>query len=396
MSALTAAVLLSLVSAVSYALAAIVQERLAATTAPSRWGLLRSGTWWTAAVLQGVGALLHVVALGLGPLTVVQPLGVLTLVLAAPMAALLVRRPVTPAAWRGIVLVSAGLAGILLLTGDAGAGTLSGDGQLVLAAAVLGSLALLVGTAAVARRTGHGSPGRRALALRSVSLALAAGVAYGAGSVFMKTLAGSWMSSPLTATVPLTALTVLLAAAGLATSQASYRDGGLATPLATATVANPVVAALAGIALLGEGFRYGTTGGVLALLASTVATWGLVVLTFDGVRQKAADTSPATRSRAHGRRSVSEPEEAGAAVPEQGRGKRTPRPRAPEPSERPGPKTTENTEPPRRTGGYGEPGRPPGPEFAIRRAPEAEARPSVPPLPRCGGVPVGSRPVPTP
>ncbi|MGX9225889.1 hypothetical protein ACWV95_05335 [Streptomyces albus] len=61
MSALTAAVLLSLVSAVSYALAAIVQERLAATTAPSRWGLrapapggrppcckasARCCTWW--------------------------------------------------------------------------------------------------------------------------------------------------------------------------------------------------------------------------------------------------------------------------------------------------------------------------------------------------------------
>ncbi|MBO8188566.1 DMT family transporter [Streptomyces spirodelae] len=304
MSALTMAVLLSLVSAISYALAAIVQERLATTTAASRWGLLRSGMWWTAAVLQGSGALLHVVALGLGPLTVVQPLGVLTLVLAAPMAALLGRRPVTPAAWRGIVLVSAGLAGILLLTSDRGTGSLDGGGQLALAAWVLGSVALLVSTAVAARRTGGSRPGNRVVALRSVSLALAAGIAYGAASVFVKTLADSWTSEPLAASVPLAALTVALAVTGLASSQASYRDGGLATPLATATVANPVVAAAAGILLLGEGFRYGAVGTVLAVGAGAVAAWGLVVLTSDSARQARAEETPhAQRPERHGRKS---------------------------------------------------------------------------------------------
>ncbi|WP_369207402.1 DMT family transporter [Streptomyces sp. PU-14G] len=285
MSALTAAALLSLVSAISYALAAIVQERIAATTSPSRWGLLRSGTWWTAAALQGVGALLHVVALGLGPLTVVQPLGVLTLVLAAPMAAVVGRRRVAAATWRGILLVSAGLAGVLLLTGDAGADSLHGSAQLLLATSVLGALALLVGLAAAAGRRGRARPDGRAPALRSVCLALAAGVAYGAASVFVKTLADRWMSAPLLISVPLAVLTVALAAAGLATSQASYRGGGLATPLATATVANPVVAAVAGIALLDEGFRYGATGAVLALVAGAVATWGLVALTVDSARR---------------------------------------------------------------------------------------------------------------
>ncbi|UNS95712.1 DMT family transporter [Streptomyces tubbatahanensis] len=285
MSALTAAALLSLVSAISYALAAIGQERIAATTSPSRWGLLRSGTWWTAAGLQGAGALLHVVALGLGPLTVVQPLGVLTLVLAAPMAAAVGRRRVAAATWRGILLVSAGLAGVLLLTGDAGADSLRGSGQLSLATSVLAALALLVGAAAVLGRRGRARPGSRALAVRSVCLALAAGVAYGAASVFVKTLADRWMSAPLLISVPLAVLTVALAAAGLATSQASYRGGGLATPLATATVANPVVAAAAGIVLLDEGFRYGATGAVLALVAGAVATWGLVALTVDSARR---------------------------------------------------------------------------------------------------------------
>ncbi|MGP3988194.1 DMT family transporter [Streptomyces sp. 3N207] len=345
MSALTTAVLLSLVSAVSYALAAIVQERIATTTAPSRWGLLRSGMWWTAAVLQGSGGLLHVVALGLGPLTVVQPLGVLTLVLAAPMAALLGRRQVAPAAWRGIVLVSAGLAGILLLTGDRGADSLEGGGQFVLAGCVLGALALLVGTATGVRRLGHGRPGSRAAMLRSVSLALAAGVAYGAASVFVKTLADGWTSAPLATFVPLAVLTAVLAAAGLASSQASYRDGGLATPLATATVANPVVAAAAGILLLGEGFRYGATGTVLALGAGALAAWGLVVLSSDSTRQVRAEETP------------------------------QPRPREPRPRSNSGPGRTAEA------------------DFAVQQAPEAATRTVVVPASR---TPAGRQPVPAP
>ena len=284
MSPLTASVLLSVVSAVCYASAAIVQERIATTTAPSRFGLLRSGRWWLAAVLQGAGALLHVVALGLGPLTVVQPLGVLTLVLAAPMAALLVKRPVSGAGWRGIVLVSAGLAGILLLTGSDGSGSLDGEQQSALAAAVLITVgALAAGGRAIVRLTrGAG----RGPALRSVSLALAAGIAYGAASVFVKTVTEEGeVSSPLSL-VLLLALIGVLATAGLATSQASYRGGGLAAPLATATVANPVVAAAAGIALLGEGFRYGTAGSLGALGAGALASWGLVILAADSARRR--------------------------------------------------------------------------------------------------------------
>lgn len=315
MSALTASVLLSLVSAVSYALAAIVQERIASTTAPARWGLLRSGTWWTAAALQGAGALLHVLALALGPLTVVQPLGVLTLVLAAPMAALVSRRPVARSTWRGILLVSAGLAGILLLTGDPGAGALHGPEQLVLAGAVLGALVLLVGVAGVVARRGHGQPGPRALALRSVVLALAAGVAYGAASVFVKSLADRWTSAPLVVSVPLTVLTVALAAAGLATSQASYRGGGLATPLATATVANPVVAAAAGIVLLDEGFLYGTSGALLAAAAGVVATWGLAALTADSARR--SKSSPGTHSPGEPESADATPTAPACAVPPQ-------------------------------------------------------------------------------
>ncbi|MGW5634728.1 DMT family transporter, partial [Streptomyces sp. NPDC003832] len=90
MSALALSVLLSLVSAVAYAGGAIVQEHVAVSTPGKQYASLRRPTWWAAVALNGLGGLLHVVALALGPLSLVQPLGALTIVFALPMAALFV------------------------------------------------------------------------------------------------------------------------------------------------------------------------------------------------------------------------------------------------------------------------------------------------------------------
>lgn len=78
-AAALAAVGLSLISAVAYALAAVAQERLAGRGAGSSLvRLLGTGAWWAAVGLNAAAALLHVVALKYGPLTLVQPLGALT------------------------------------------------------------------------------------------------------------------------------------------------------------------------------------------------------------------------------------------------------------------------------------------------------------------------------
>lgn len=278
MNPLVASILLSLVSAVCYAGAAIVQERVASTTEPGRYALLRCVPWWGSVALNGAGALLHVAALALGPLTVVQPLGVLTIVLVAPMAALLVKRPVRAAARRGIVLVSSGLAVLLLLTGSPGDRTLDPRSFYAVAGSAAVAVALLLGGATA----GRGRP-----AARSAALATASGVSFGTASVGVKALADDWVLQAPAAGLPVAALIAGFAAAGMITSQASYRGGGLAAPLATATVVNPVVAAAAGIALLGEGFRYGTAGATAALAAAAVAGYGLVVLVVRGGTQSA-------------------------------------------------------------------------------------------------------------
>ncbi|MEV5969337.1 DMT family transporter [Streptomyces sp. NPDC051921] len=270
MSPLLLSVLLSLVSAVAYAAAAIVQERVAASAGP-RYAPLRRPAWWGAVMLNGVGAALHVAALAYGPLSLVQPLGALTIVFALPMAAVFVGRRAGRAAWWGAVTATAGLAGLLSLTGGTGAQSLAADERRLLAIGAFGLVALLFAAAHVVGRS----------VLRAVILAAAAGVAFGIASVFTKTVAVDFTPSAPLAQWPSLLVLSALAITGLLLSQASYRGAGLAAPLATVTVVNPVVAAAVGLTLFGESFRYGTAGTVAALICGAVAAGGLVRLTLD-------------------------------------------------------------------------------------------------------------------
>ncbi|MFJ8588286.1 DMT family transporter [Streptomyces sp. NPDC093595] len=291
MSFLALSVLLSLVSAVAYAAGAIVQERVAASAAGRRtYAPLRSAAWWGAVGLNGVGALLHVVALAYGPLTVVQPLGALTIVFALPMAALLVRRRAGAVAWRGALMATAGLAGLLALTGEAGSRSVDGGSRLLLAGLGAGAVALLYGAARGVRRP----------VARGVLLASGAGVAFGVASVFTKTVAVDLMARDAPVPWPGLSAIAALAAAGLLLSQAAYRGAGLTAPLATVTVTNPVVAAAVGLTLFGEGFRYGVPGTVLALGCGVLAAGGLILLTAVPPEPERARAQPPSQTHAAG------------------------------------------------------------------------------------------------
>ncbi|MDQ0597295.1 putative membrane protein [Streptomyces canus] len=270
MSALALSVVLSLVSAVAYAGGAIVQEQVAVSSPEQQFAPLRRASWWAAVALNGLGGLLHVVALAYGPLSLVQPLGALTIVFALPMAALFVRRKAGATAWRGAIMSTVGLAGLLSLVGTSDAQSL-GTTQRVAVATATG---LAVVALMIAGRAAHRHP-----AVRSILLATASGIAFGMSSVFTKTVAVDWTGGVSTADVPSLAVIGVLATAGVLLSQASYRGAGLAAPLATLTVVNPVAAAAVGITMFGETFRYGTTGTVLALGCAVVTAGGLILLT---------------------------------------------------------------------------------------------------------------------
>ncbi|MCX5062806.1 hypothetical protein OG895_35690 [Streptomyces sp. NBC_00201] len=279
MTATLVAVALSLVSAVAYAAAAVAQERLAARSGDT--GMLRllaSGAWWASVGLNAGAALLHVVALKYGPLTVVQPLGALTLVAAVPMGARAAGRRVSATEWRGTALTLAGLAALLVTaSGSAPRQVLS----LTEAVAVAGTTAALIGMLA--------RPGARP----GLRHATASGFASGVASALTQTVTVSATDRSGSALSPQVVLVAVLVAAfavgGLLLSQMAYR-GGLGAPLAVVTLSNPVAASVIGLTLLGQGLRGGATGVLLALAGAALASWGVVLLTRVA---PAADLAPA-------------------------------------------------------------------------------------------------------
>ncbi|MFD4262921.1 DMT family transporter [Streptomyces sp. NPDC058534] len=297
MSALALSVLLSLVSAVAYAGGAIVQEQVAASSSAAQYAPLRRPGWWAAVALNGLGGVLHVVALALGPLSLVQPLGALTIVFALPMAALFVGRRAGATAWRGALMATVGLAGLLSLVGASDAQSLD-TAQRIAAAVVTGAVIVAL---VIAGRAAHRHP-----AVRSILLAIASGIAFGMSSVFTKTVAVDWSGGVSAADLPSMAVIGVLATAGMVLSQAAYRGAGLAAPLATLTVVNPVVAAVVGITMFGETFRYGTTGTALALSCGVVAAGGLILLTTERIARESAE-QPADLPAADGAVPVPEP-----------------------------------------------------------------------------------------
>lgn len=307
MSALALSVLLSLVSAFAYAGGAIVQERVAESSPGEQYAPLRRPGWWAAVALNGLGGLLHVVALAYGPLSLVQPLGALTIVVALPMAALFVGRKAGATAWRGAIMATVGLAGLLSLVAASDAQSLNTAERVAVAVATAAVVVALM----IAARAAHRHP-----AVRSMLLATASGVAFGMSSVFTKTVAVDWTGGVSAADVPSLAVIGVLATAGMLLSQAAYRGAGLAAPLATLTVVNPVVAAAVGITMFGESFRYGTTGTVLALGCGVVAAGGLILLTTERLTHGQPDAAPRPAKAPSGAGALNLPAEGARRVPE--------------------------------------------------------------------------------
>ncbi|GAB7105858.1 hypothetical protein JCM4814A_41720 [Streptomyces phaeofaciens JCM 4814] len=268
MNATLLAVVLSLFSAVAYAAAAVAQERLASRSPGA--GLLRllgRGAWWWSVGLNASAALLHVVALRYGPLTVVQPLGALTLVAAVPLGARVAGRRVGAAEWRGTAYTLAGLAAILVTaSGPVPEDVLSAPE----AVAVAGATAAVIGLLA--------RPGTRP----GLRHATASGFASGVASALTQTVtvAATDGSAPMLSVqvIGVALLVAAFATGGLLLSQTAYR-GGLGAPLAMVTLANPTAAAVIGLALLGERLQGGPAGVLLALAGAGLAGWGVVLLT---------------------------------------------------------------------------------------------------------------------
>ncbi|MFG6194871.1 DMT family transporter [Nonomuraea sp. JJY05] len=256
MTVLAAAI--ALVGSLFFALGAALQQFEAAGSAtPGLLALLRKPRWLLggASILTGGG--LHIVALGLGPLTIVQPMGVASLLFALPLAAALHGRKPSPKELAAAGVVAAGLVGLVLLVPDsAGPTYLSPNGVLMLLG-VAGVAAVLLWAASKAA-----SPaGRAAL------LATSSGVLYGATATLMRVLLdGTWnWWYVLALPVPLLLALVML--------QRAYAVGHFGVSFASLQIADPLTAVAFGALLLGEPVPTGILPVAAALLtaAGTVA-----------------------------------------------------------------------------------------------------------------------------
>jgi drug/metabolite transporter (DMT)-like permease len=281
MASLGWAVTLSVLSAASYAGAAVAQERLAKN---GQRGLAR---WAVALLLTAGGVGLHVIALNFGTVAVVQALGTLTLLFALPISALRYRMKISIPAWIDAGLTVAGLSLIMSLSVESAEPSLLSTAE----SRYLSLITLIVVAGMIGAATTTGPR------VRAMLLAGAAGVAFGISSVLSKAVMAAFTDDgPAAVSLFQTGMVVLLAIGGYALSQLSYRGAGLAAPLATVSVANPIVAAIAGVVVFNEGFRFGVEGRVVVAVAAVVMTLGVIGLARRTTVATAAATDPADRA----------------------------------------------------------------------------------------------------
>jgi hypothetical protein len=236
-----AAAVVALLSTGCYATSAVLQQREASWSPVGGWRLMaelvRRPLWLLAVLATVAGAGLHLLALALGPLGLVQPIGVLTLVWALPLGAVLANRMVTGRDGSAAVVACVGVSLVLAVLPRTSGGLYRPASTLL---AAVGAIVVLVG---LLLGVGWLLGGR----LWPVSSAIAAAGCEGFASAMARTaLSGA---GPL-----LLAGTVAVGAGclGLALAQTAYRQGGLGAPLAILILVDPLVAVGIGVALLGE------------------------------------------------------------------------------------------------------------------------------------------------
>jgi drug/metabolite transporter (DMT)-like permease len=274
MGAQGAAVVLSLASALLYALTSVLQHSAAVTIRPDR--SLRPGLLldlvrrprWLLGNLAEVGAVgLQFVALRHGSLLLVQTVLVAGLLFAVPLGAAVLGRRLRRMDWLGTVLSVAGLGVFVAVARPS-----TGAGE---ASAVAWAVALGLGGAAVALLVGHApkkpGPGR------ATSLGAACGVLFGLDAALIKAsghLLDRGLGRALTSWEPY--VLTGLAAYGFLLAQSAFHAGPLAASLPVLTVADPLVAAGIG----GMAFHERVSSSPTAIAVELAAVVAMIVGVF--------------------------------------------------------------------------------------------------------------------
>jgi drug/metabolite transporter (DMT)-like permease len=240
--------------------------------------LLRDRQWWLGSAVAAAGFALQAAALGLGSVLLVQALLVTSLLFALPINARMCRRRVTRWEWLWAALLAAAVAVIVTVGNPTEGHSRASLETWTAVVVVLGPvLVLCVLGASVVK--GPAS---------AVLLGFVSGALWGVFAVLTKGVVdrldhGLWALMR----TPELYVWALVAVAGTAYQQSSFRAGSLTASLPTMTVAEPVVGSVLGVIVLGEAMRPGDAGWFTLI----VAVGAMIIATAALARGEAATAS---------------------------------------------------------------------------------------------------------
>jgi hypothetical protein len=282
-------VVVSLLAAVLFGTAMVLQHRGANRVRrrfPLHPGLLhdlaRQKWWLLGSAVEAAAVILHVVAVNVGPLSVVQPLMTVGLLVALPLQALL-GRPIGRGSYVAAALTVTGLA-MFVGTHPAGRSpsmATTADwppGLLFVGAVAVAVLVVALSQRGVARSLGLGAAAGALFALTAGLAKTWGALLYGGG---IAAVASSWQLW--------TAVAASLA--GTMLSQAAFQAGALGPVLAATMVADPVVGVSLGMIVFDEHLAAGPLVILqgAGLLLTLVGVWRLATTESTQAILRAAD-----------------------------------------------------------------------------------------------------------
>jgi drug/metabolite transporter (DMT)-like permease len=259
-----------------YAFASVLQQRGAAAQPADQAlrlsllaRLLRNPGWVLGLACDVLGYVLQFIALGHGPLVIVQPLLVCGLLFALPLGAAWAGRKLGKRDWVAAVMVCAGLAVFLSVASpEPGHNNVRPLVWILLLATSGGAVLALV----------LASSGRAAWQ-RAVLLSAAAGVVYGVTAALTKTsshlldrgiilLLAHWQPYAL----------LMAGIGGMVIAQSAFQAGSLDASLPTMSVVDPIVSIVIGALAFGESIAAGPADVFVEVVALAAMSAGIFLL----------------------------------------------------------------------------------------------------------------------
>lgn len=243
-------------------------------------GLLRLFTipkWLFGLFFVFLGAAIHLYALTIASVTVVQPVGILAVPWSVLIAAKIHGHKVTWRIWKAVGITVAGVIGFTYFS----ATNATKDAHLEAIGPIVWSfLVVCVICGALALVATKVAPWARAMLWSSVGA-----VFYGLASGMMKAALDAFFKVKLPVADPLvwgTALMMLVCyVLGVWMIQQGYASGPAEITVGTMTTVDPFVAVLFGLIVLREGAGMGAGAGIGMAIAGSIAVYGVLLLSRD-------------------------------------------------------------------------------------------------------------------